>query len=224
MKQFQRAYIANLLTVILILLAGIVSAQALATEIYSWTDKDGIVHFGDKPPEGQQAEYINVPEAYRPGTTDAYPPAETQEVDSFDADAGVIPGEEAPVPLTAAQSRRDKMAKDREERFATAAELAQALARSVGQDPVADGVGVTRTNVLALDQTLPAPPPGQTLNPQPPSGRLPQALPVVVAFLMMAVIEIHHHPVVGTLQLMGARCIGIHHGKMPVVAVGMQHR
>ncbi|MGB5161022.1 MAG: protein kinase [Thermoanaerobaculia bacterium] len=80
------------------------------------------------------------------------------------------------------------LAKDREERFATAAELAQALARSVGQDPVADGIEVTRTTDLGLDQTLPAPPPGQTLNPQPPSGRLPQALPVVVAFLMMAVL------------------------------------
>ena len=123
MKQFQKAYIANLLTVILFLSAGIVSAQALATEIYSWTDKDGIVHFGDKPPEGQQAEYINVPEAYRPGTTDAYPPAETQEVDSSDPDASVIPGEEAPVPLTAAQARRDKMAKDREERRETQAEI-----------------------------------------------------------------------------------------------------
>jgi len=80
------------------------------------------------------------------------------------------------------------LAKEREQRFATAAELAQALARSVGQDPVADGVGGTRTNVLGLDQTLPAPPPGQTLNPQPPNSRLPQVLPVFVAFLMMAIL------------------------------------
>jgi len=80
------------------------------------------------------------------------------------------------------------LAKDREERFATAAELAQALARSEGEDPIADGVDVTRTSVLGLDQTLPAPPPGRTKTPELPSGRLPQALPVVAAFLMMAIL------------------------------------
>ena len=35
----------------------------------------------------------------------------------------------------------------------------------VGDDPVADGVDVTRTSVLGLDQTLPAPPPGRTTDP-----------------------------------------------------------
>ncbi len=122
MKIFHKYCSANLLTSVVILVTGIVSTQALATEIYSWTDKNGVVHFGDRPPAGQQTEYINVPEAYRPGTSDAYPSRDAQEATSSDAGASAIPDEETPVPLTAAQSRRAKMAKDREERRETQAE------------------------------------------------------------------------------------------------------
>ena len=80
------------------------------------------------------------------------------------------------------------LAKDREERFATASELAQALSRSVGEDPGDDGADVRGTSILGLDQTLPAPPPGRIVTPQSPGGRLPQALPVIAAFLMVAIL------------------------------------
>ncbi len=81
------------------------------------------------------------------------------------------------------------LAKDREERFSNAAGLAQALAESTGAEPLADGVEVTRTNVLSPDQTLPAPPPGQFALPrQQPGGRLVQALPGIAAFLMAAIL------------------------------------
>ncbi len=80
------------------------------------------------------------------------------------------------------------LAKNREERFATAAELAQALARPVGADPVADGVDGTKTSFLGLDQTLPAPPPGKILASQPAIGQPSRVLPVAVGFLMLAVL------------------------------------
>ena len=81
------------------------------------------------------------------------------------------------------------LAKDREERFPNASGLAQALVESTGAEAAADGVDVTRTNILSPDQTLPSPPPGQFLPPRrSASGRLVRALPGIAAFLMAAIL------------------------------------
>lgn len=49
------------------------SAMASAV-VYKWTDVDGKVHFGDRPPDGVKAEVVEILGA-RPGTTPSPPPA-----------------------------------------------------------------------------------------------------------------------------------------------------
>lgn len=46
-----------LITCILLITAGIQPLQA--ADIYQWTDENGKVHFGDRPPRGQQAQNIS---------------------------------------------------------------------------------------------------------------------------------------------------------------------
>ncbi len=122
MKQLTRNDKANLLTVVLVLAAGLASVSALANEIYRWTDENGVVHFGDRPPEGQQAQAVQVSEFQLSETSDSGPAPEEQEALSSDTAINAIPAQEEPVPLTAAQARREKMAKDREERREAQAE------------------------------------------------------------------------------------------------------
>ncbi len=43
---------------IVLLLAGLMAMPALAG-VYKWTDKDGKVHYGDRPPEEGQAQEVN---------------------------------------------------------------------------------------------------------------------------------------------------------------------
>jgi hypothetical protein len=42
------------------LLLTMAPAMASATEVYRWTDADGVTHFGDRQPAGTQAEQIGV--------------------------------------------------------------------------------------------------------------------------------------------------------------------
>ena len=120
MKQVYRKYSTTFLTILFALTSAIVCANALAKEIYSWTDKDGVIHFGEKPPEGQQVRAIDVPEVNQSGISD--PSTQTPEAPTNEAAADVMPDEEEPVPLTAAQARREKMANDRKERNEAQAE------------------------------------------------------------------------------------------------------
>ena len=60
MKQQQHCRIVILLTCITAFLLCIASGSAIATEVYTWTDADGNVHFGDKPPSGQKAETVSI--------------------------------------------------------------------------------------------------------------------------------------------------------------------
>lgn len=115
MKQLKRNNNANLLTAVLVLAAGLASVSVLANEIYRWTDENGVVHFGDRPPEGQQTQAIHVPESQ---------PSDTSDSGSTDDEQESPPSaEEQTVPLTAAQARREKMAEDRKERREAQAEI-----------------------------------------------------------------------------------------------------
>lgn len=104
------------------LLTGLLGTAALlaggslaAAEVYTWTDENGVLHYSDTPRTDGPAETIEAEEAYRPGSADAYPapaaPPETQ--------AGT---ESAEPPQSAADARREELAKRREERREAQAE------------------------------------------------------------------------------------------------------
>lgn len=94
-----------------VLLAGMLClplSAALATEVYTWTDSDGVIHFSDRQPQDQAAQTLDVDEVYRPGTTDAYR-ASGQRTDAPSPEAG---GEA----LSPAQELRMQLAEQRAER------------------------------------------------------------------------------------------------------------
>jgi hypothetical protein len=90
---------------------------ALATEVFKWTDEDGIVHFSDMPRENGASEQINVQGVYKPGTLEPAKPASEEQAE---------PGE---TPQSAAQQRRERMAQEREERREAREETEQMCAR-----------------------------------------------------------------------------------------------
>ncbi len=118
MKQHQHDRIAILLMCTASLLLSIASGNAIATEVYTWTDANGVVHYGDKPPDGQQAQIINVRETHGPGTTEADPsPGEAQSDPASDALAvNDAPEQETSPPQSVADARREKIANNRKER------------------------------------------------------------------------------------------------------------
>lgn len=78
-----------------------------AAEVYSWTDGDGVEHFSDVPPQAGSAEILNIEDAYRPGSSGAYPdPNEAMDSDDPMAES----------PQSVAQQRYEQLAKDRAER------------------------------------------------------------------------------------------------------------
>ncbi len=105
----------------IVLACAAISSQAQQTA-YTWTDEAGVVHFSDRPLEGQQAQAVQVSEFQLSETSDSSPAPEEQEALPSDTPVNVIPAEQEPVPLTAAQARREEMAKDREERREAQAE------------------------------------------------------------------------------------------------------
>ena len=113
MKTILRNRSTPVLNIILILIAGLTSVEILAAEVYSWTDKNGVVHYGDTPPNGQAAQTIDIPESPRPGTSDVYPSPGAADVSSGDTTEDGVP-DQAPEPLTAAQETRKMMDEQRE--------------------------------------------------------------------------------------------------------------
>jgi len=120
MKQLKRNNHAKFLASVLVLAAGLASFSVSANEIYRWTDENGVVHFGDKPPEGLQAKAIHVPDSQPSDTGDSGSAAD-EKVSPPSAD-GTSAAEEEAIPLTAAQARREKMAEDRKKRQEAQAE------------------------------------------------------------------------------------------------------
>ena len=77
-------------------------------EIYRWVDENGVVHFGDRPPEQIDAERISIPQSH---VISAQPSADPAAVDPTDA--------QDPQP-SFAQQLRDERAEARRERQAKA--------------------------------------------------------------------------------------------------------
>ena len=114
--------------ILLILAAGFAWAwisSAAATEVYTWTDQDGIVHYSDTPLPDAESQKIEVEDAYRPDTTGAYPSTEAPTAGA--AVTGQTPDGESP--QSAAQRRREQIAEDREERREAKAEIDQLCAK-----------------------------------------------------------------------------------------------
>jgi len=101
------------------IVAGLVCASnvaASATEVYTWTDENGVLHFSDSPPDDGDSKKISVEGAYRPGTTGAYPdPAETGNSAEPAQSTGESDGETEDM-QSLAQQKRDQLAEQREER------------------------------------------------------------------------------------------------------------
>jgi hypothetical protein len=95
---------------------------ATAAEVYTWTDENGTVHYSDAPPESGQSSTLQVEEIYRPGSADAYarPAAAPAEAPMEAADDAAAPAPETPA--SAAQQRREQIARERAERQEEAAE------------------------------------------------------------------------------------------------------
>jgi len=111
------------LLVILAVGLACVCGSAAASDIYSWTDENGVVHYGDTPPETGHAKKIDVQEAYRPGTTDAYPLSDDhQDSPAVETEEATEENPEDSV-KSAAQQRREEIARDRQERNQEQAEL-----------------------------------------------------------------------------------------------------
>ncbi len=90
---------------------------ALASEVFTWTDENGIVHYSDRPRDNGASEKVSVQGVYRPGTVEPAQPASA---------AQAAPGE---TPQSAAQQRRERIAKEREERRVAREEKEQMCTR-----------------------------------------------------------------------------------------------
>jgi hypothetical protein len=128
-RGFERqGYCKHRSEILLVLIAGFAVVwfqSAAATEVYTWTDSDGIVHYGDTPPLSGESQKVDVEDAYRPGTASANPPPEK----SVQAPSGTdeaVPEEDL---RSVAQKRREQIAEDREERREASAESEQMCAR-----------------------------------------------------------------------------------------------
>jgi len=57
---------------LLLLVSWFALTPAMADTIYKWTDAQGTVHFGERPPQGVQAEQVSVNTRSAPSTDDPY--------------------------------------------------------------------------------------------------------------------------------------------------------
>jgi hypothetical protein len=116
MKLKQQHRIVFLFTCILAILAAAMSVDAAAREFYSWTDENGVVHYGDLPPKGQSVQTIQDDVSDRPGNTGP-------ETDSDAAIADDTEGEDDGPVKSLAQQRREELAKARKEKREAQAEM-----------------------------------------------------------------------------------------------------
>lgn len=120
-----------------LLAAGLMAAPgaiyAQGQQIYTWTDENGVVHYVDTPPDHRDATSMDAPEAYRPGSADAYP-----DQDAVDSIAADDPGNEevsatdnpANEEASYADQKREQLAQQREQQLAARAELRQNCTRA----------------------------------------------------------------------------------------------
>ena len=108
---------AGIVIVLTLLLTGGWIGSAGATEVYTWTDEDGVVHFVDTPPENDSGRVIDIENAYSPGTAGADQPRAEKAGPASPAAAA-----DPAAPKSAAQQRREQIAKNRKERREARAE------------------------------------------------------------------------------------------------------
>ena len=118
MKQAFCNYRFRVLVILAAILTWAGSGNVLATEVHTWTDENGIVHFSEAPSASGDSRLINIEGVYMPGTTGAYPAGEN----SQQAPAGAGGEESEDSPQSVAQQRREQLAKDRDEKKKAKAE------------------------------------------------------------------------------------------------------
>lgn len=107
----------------LLALIATVSASALANEVYSWTDQNGVVHYGDMPPEGWTAEDVEIIELSQAGSNGGSASGDTEGPIITQGAIDPIPEDTPPETLTPAQALREKLARDREKNRQARAEM-----------------------------------------------------------------------------------------------------
>jgi len=97
------------------------SALGQAQSVYTWKDAQGVVHYTDTPPDNPNAVEMPATEAYRPGSTGAYP----------QADAAVTEDGKDPVAVeSAADQQRKQLDEARKKSQAKQAERARLCAKA----------------------------------------------------------------------------------------------
>lgn len=92
------------------------NAPGQTQSVYTWTDEKGVVHYTDTPPANPNAVEIPATEAYRPGSTGAYP----------QADAALTGDQKDPAAVASyADEQRKKMDEARKESAEKQAERAR---------------------------------------------------------------------------------------------------
>jgi hypothetical protein len=107
---------------LLIVLAVARTAPANAAEVYTWTDENGVVHFSDSPRASGPMEALEVEEIYRPGSSDDY-------ARPSDPAAATPAAEGETEAVSAAEQRREDIAKARADRRQAQAETDRMCAR-----------------------------------------------------------------------------------------------
>jgi len=116
-----------LVTAALLAVAGPVQSQE--NQIYTWTDENGVVHYVDTAPDNPKAVSMEAPEAYYPGTADAYPSgdetggSQADQASSQPSESADNPGDEqnsaqngaGAEEVSYAEQRRREIARKREE-------------------------------------------------------------------------------------------------------------
>ena len=98
--------------------AFVVVNNATAKEVYTWVDEAGIAHYSDFPPDSVTTQTINIEGDYPSGAVDTDTP--------YPAPGNIDPGT---TQLSAAEQRREDIAKNREERNKEKAETEKMCAK-----------------------------------------------------------------------------------------------
>lgn len=76
----------NRKTLTLAVLLAATPAMAFAASVYKWTDEDGVTHFGDRQPTGQQAESVNIRTGKSSGNNRMSPQERVKELERQEAE------------------------------------------------------------------------------------------------------------------------------------------
>jgi hypothetical protein len=125
MKQKRQVRIVVLLTFLMAFLANVLSGSAVAGDLYSWTDENGVLHYSDMPPNGQSVQTVKDKASPPPSTYESNSvPGSTQPDTAIDAMTGEEgEGAEDSPPQSFADARREQIAKNRKERREAQAEM-----------------------------------------------------------------------------------------------------